>query len=110
MFAGQGDQSLCKTDEADAEGTVIDNRLDGVVFTKLFTIKPQRTHQERELLLEGSLLEVESLVKLLGCNIHGVAELVEELVDPVFAVVDAHALDGKFHYVDCGEGEVASTD
>ena len=110
VLADEGDERLCKTDEADTECSVVDYRLDCVVVSKLVAVKPERTHKERELLLESGLLEVESLVELLCRDLESPVELLEELVDPVFSVLDLHTLEGELHDIDCSEREVASSD
>ena len=103
VLAAKSDEGLCKTDESDAECTMIDDRLDAVILSKLLAVKPQSAHEERELLLEGCLLEIETVVELFCCDVEGVGQLVEELVDTVFLVRNAHALDSELHDVDGGE-------
>ena len=110
VLAAKCDKRLSKSDEADAEGSVVDYRLDCVVFSEFLAVKPECAHQERELLLESRLLEVESLVELLCRNVKSPSELVEELVDSVLLVLDAHALDSELHDVDCCEGKVSTAD
>ena len=108
MLAHKGNQGLCKTDEADGEGTLVDDALDGVVRLKLVRARPEPVHKQRELLLESGLLELESLVQLLCGNIHHSLEFLKELGNPVVLVLDAHTLDGKAHDIDGGEAEIAS--
>ena len=110
MLAYERDECLGKTDEADTESSVVDYSLDCVIVLKLVAVEPERAHQERELLLERSLLEVESLVELFRRDLESPVKLVEELVDPVISVLYVHALDGELHDVDRGEREVASSD
>ena len=64
VLADKGDKGLCKADESDSEGSVVDYCLDCVVVVELLAVKPESTHQKRELLLKCGLLEVESLMKL----------------------------------------------
>ena len=66
VLSNQCDKGLSQSDESDTECTVVDYRLDSVIFTELIAVDPECTHKERELLLEGCLLEVESFVELLG--------------------------------------------
>ena len=103
VLADEGDECLCESDESDTECSVVDYSLDCVVVSKLLAVKPKRTHQERELLLESCLLEIESLVELLCRNLKGPVELLEELVDSVLLVLDLHALECELHDVDCCE-------
>ena len=110
VLADQGDQSLCKSDESYTEGSMVDDRFDGIVLAELLAVQPQCTHQQRELLLEGCLLEVEPLVELLCGNLQCPVELVEEFVDPLLLVLYVHALDGELHDVDGSERKVASSD
>ena len=100
MLADKGDKRLCQSDESDTERSVVDYRFDGVIVAKLVAVHPERTHQERELLLESRLLEIESLVKLLCGNLKSPVQLFEELMDPVFLILYLHAFDGKLHDID----------
>ena len=65
VLSDEGDKGLGKSDKSDSKGSVVDYCLDCIVVSKLLAVEPERTHQERELLLESCLLEVESLVELL---------------------------------------------
>ena len=110
MLSDQGDKCLCKTDESDSEGSVIDYRFDCVVVRKLFAVQPQGTHKERELLFEGSLLEIESFVELSCGDLKRPVELLEEFVDPVFLALDTHTFYGELHDIDGSERKVSTTD
>ena len=110
VLSAKSDKRLRKTDKADAECTMIDYRLDSVVFTKLFTVKPECSHKERELFLESGLLEVESLVELPCSKIECPVKSVEEFVDSVLRVADVHTLDGEFDDIDGCERKVTATD
>ena len=103
MLAAKGDKRFCKTDEADAECSVVDHSLDGVVLSEFLAVKPQRAHKERELLLESSLLEVESFVQLLCRNVKCPVKFVEEFMYSVFLVRNVHALDRQLHDIDGSE-------
>ena len=100
MLSGKGNQGLGKSDETDAECSVVDHGFDGVVVGKFLAVKPEGSHEQRELLLEGGLLEVEPFVELLCGNLKCPVEFLEEFMVSVFLVLDTHALDGKFHDID----------
>ena len=111
VLAAQGDQALRKADEADGEGALVDDGLDGVVVVQFLGAQPEAVHQERELLLEGGLLEVEALVQLAGGDFQRPVELLEELLDAeVLVLLLLHGLDAQLHDVDRGEGQVAAAD
>ena len=59
---------------------------------------------------KSRFLEVVTLAELCGCDFKHVVELLEEGVDALFLVLDAHAFDCEFHDVDCGERQVAASD
>ena len=106
VFAYKGNESFCKADETDSEGTLVDNGLDAVVFLKILTSEPECTHQERELFLEGCFLEIEPLTKLFCRNVHCPVEFFEEFADSLLLVLNAHALDGESYDIDGSEGKV----
>ena len=111
VLATEGDQALGKADEADGEGALVDDGLDGVVVIQFLGTQPEAVHQERELLLESGLLEVEALVQLAGGDFQGPVELLEELLDAeVLVLLFLHGLDAQLHDVDRGEGQVAAAD
>ena len=103
MLSAKSDKRFGKSDESDTESTVVDDCLDGVILSEFLAVQPERTHEKRELLLHSGLLEVESLVELLCSNVKSPSEFVEELVDSVLLVLDAHALDCELHDIDCSE-------
>ena len=110
VLADERLEALCQSDESDAQCTVVDDALDGVRRLQLVSAHPEILHQQWELLCHGSLLELESLVQLLGCDIQQVVELGKEHVDALLLVLDAHAFDGELHDVDGREAQVASCD
>ena len=111
VLAAQGDQALRKADETDGEGALVDDGLDGIVVVQFLGTQPEAVHQERELLLEGGLLEVEALVQLAGGDFQRPVELLEELLDAeVLVLLLLHGLDAQLHDVDRGEGQVAAAD
>ena len=110
VLASQGHQTLGQTDEADAQRALVDDALDGVGRLQLVSTDPETLHQQRELLGEGRLLELETVVELLGGHLQHVVELGEEHVDALLLVGLIHALDGELDDVDGREREVTTSD
>ena len=111
MLADKGDKAFGKADKADGKRTLIHYRLDGILAFELLAAEPEAVHKERELLLEGGLLEVEALVELLGGNFKGPVKFLEEALDAcVLVVLLVHCLDGELYDIDGGEAEVAAAD
>ena len=111
MLADEGDKAFSQAYEADGKGTLVHYRLDGILAFELLTAEPQAVHKERELLLEGGLLEVEALVKLLGGDFESPVEFLEEALDAgVFVGLLVHCLDGELYDIDGREAEVAAAD
>ncbi len=111
VFSDQGDEALGQTDEANGQGPLVHDGLDGIVLLQFFAAQPEAAHEQRELLLEGGLLEIVTLVQLLGGNIQGPVQLLEEGLDAaLFVFLLLHGLDGQFHDVDGGEAQVAAAD
>ena len=108
VLAGKGDEALGQTDEPDAEGPLIDDRLYGLVGAQVLGAKPQARHQQGELFGQGRALKVVAVAELAGGNLQKIIKAVEERGDALFAILDAHALYGQTYDVDCGEGEVAT--
>ena len=109
VLAGEGNQTLGQTDEADAQRALVDDGGDGVVGLEVLRTHPQTLHQQGELLGVGRLLELEALVQLTGGDLQQVVELGEERSLTLLLLLDAHALDGELHDVDGGEADVAAT-
>ena len=103
-------QTLSQSDESDAQCTLIDNALDGIQWLQLVGTYPQVLHQQWELLGIGCLLEVETVVKLLCCNLQHLVELCKEHVYTLLLVLLLAALQRQFHYVDGREAQVSATD
>ena len=108
MLACQGYQTLGQADESDAERTLVDDTLDAVVGFQALGVVPQHTHQQRELLGEGGLLELEALVKLTRRQVHHLVQTLEEFGDTLLLVLDTHLFDGDAHNVDGCERQVAA--
>ena len=81
VLANQSHQTLCQSDKADAEGPLVDYALDGVHGAELVGTNPQALHQQGKLLGVGGLLELESVVELLGSHLQHTVELGEEQVE-----------------------------
>ena len=110
MLARQGYQALCQSDEADAECSLVDDALYSVRRLQLVSTDPETLHQQRELLGKGRLLELETVVKLLGCDLQHVIELREEHVDTLLLIGLTHALDGELDDVDGRKREITTSD
>ena len=110
VFADEGNQAFCQSDEADTQGSVVDDALDGLFRLQVFSAYPEILHEQRELLGHRRLLELEALVELLGCDVEDIVELGKEHVDALLFVFDAHALDGELHDVDGREAQVTAGD
>ena len=103
MLADKGYKAFCKPDETDTEGSMVDYRLNVFMLANLLAVKPERSHKERELLLQSGLLELESLIKLFCSYLKDVVKLLEELMKSVFLILYVHALKGKLHDIDGSE-------
>ena len=110
VLASECDKTLCQANEANTQCTLIDDRCDRVVGREVLATNPEATHEQRELLGEGCLLELHAVVQLLGSNLEQAVQLGEEGCYAVLLVLDVHALEGKAHDVDGREREVATTD
>lgn len=111
VLADEGDEAFGEADETDGEGALVDDGFDAVVVVELAAAEPQAAHQQRELLLEGGLLEVEAVVELAGGDVEGPVELLEEDAQALVPVLAGlHGLDAEFDDVDGREGEVAAAD
>ena len=108
VLADQCDQRLCQSYESDCERSLVDDALNGIVRAKLFRAEPQSVHQERELLLESGLLEVEAIIKLLGRNVQCPIEPAHKCCYTLFLVLDVHTFYGQSHDVYRGEAEVTA--
>ena len=108
MLADEGDKGLGKSDKSDSKGSVVDHCLDSVVVVELLAVKPECTHEKRELLLESCLLEIESLMELSCRNLESPVKLLEEFMYSVFLLLDIHTFDCKLHDVDGCERQVSS--
>ena len=51
MLAHKGYQTLGQAYEADSEGALVDDALDGVIVLKVLAAHPEGAHKQRELLL-----------------------------------------------------------
>ena len=110
VLASEGDKALCQTNETDTQCTLVDDGGDSLVGSKVLATYPQTAHEQGELLGEGGLLELHTVVQLLRCNLQEAVQLGKEGCYAVLAVLDVHTLDGQAHDVDGREGEVTATD
>lgn len=110
VLADKSHETFGQTDETDAEGAVIDDRLDGVGRFQYIRTIPQFRHHQGELFGKGSLLEVETVAQLTGSHFEYVVEILEEFFDTFLLVLYAHALDCDAYDVDGCEAEVSSAD
>ena len=99
MLAYKGDKTLSQTNESDTKSTLVDNTLDSICRSKFVGTYPKALHQQRELLYKGSLLELETIIQLLGCYLKHIIKFCKETVDTFLLIFNSHTLDGKFHDV-----------
>ena len=109
VLAGECHQALGQSYEADAEGSLVDDALDGVVGIELLAAYPEAVHEQGELLGEGRLLELEALVQLTCGELKQVVQFGEESCYALLLVLDVHALYGELYDIDCREADVATT-
>ena len=110
VLADECNQALRKADEADSERSLIDYGLYCVVGTELVGAVPEGTHHKRELLGKSRLLEIESFVELLGRHVEHLVEFLEETLDALLLIFDAHQFDGDAHDIDRRKTNVSAPD
>ena len=110
MLSYQGNQTLGQSDESDTQCSVIDNGSYGIVGAQLLAVYPKSLHQQGELLGEGRLLELHTLVQLLCRNLQQTVQFGKEGIDTVLLILDAHTFNGQTNDVDGREAEVTTTD
>ena len=69
VLASEGDKTLCQTNETNTQCTLVDDGGNGLVRREVLATDPQTTHEQRELLGEGCLLELHTVMQLLGGNL-----------------------------------------
>lgn len=109
VVTSQRHEALCQADEANAERALVDYALDGVLWLQLLTSVPKGRHEKWELLGASHLLEVETLVKLEGCDVQYLVKTLEEVGYALLLIDEAHALDGNADNIDCRKRQVAAT-
>ena len=109
MLARESNETFGKTDEPDTESTLIDNRLDTVVWLEVLSTIPETAHHERELLGKGSLLELITLVELLSHEFAHLVETEHEDLDTLLNRRLRHSLDSESNNIDSGKREVTTT-
>ena len=109
VFAGECYETFGQSDEANAEGALVDDAFDGVVGVEFFASDPEAVHEQGELLGKGGLLELKALMQLTCSKFEQIVELGEEGGYALLFVLDIHTLDGQFHDVDGGEADVAAS-
>ena len=109
MFTYKCNKALCQANESYTQCTLIDNAFNSVSRSQLVSTYPQTLHQQRELLGKSSLLELETIIKLLGSNLQHIIKLCKETVDTLLLIFDSHAFDGKFYDIDSREREVSTS-
>lgn len=108
MMPGEGHKTFGQSDKADTKRALIDNPLNGVLRLELLCSDPEILHEHGELLGQGSGLELEAVVELMGRHIEHFVEFLKELVHALLLVLNTHTLDGELHDIDSGETEVAT--
>ena len=110
VFSCKSHQTFSQTYETYTQRTLINDTLDGIHRSQFLGTDPKTLHQQRELLGEGRLLELETIVELFGCHFEHIIEFGKEHIDALLLVLLIHTLYGKLHNVDGGEGEVTTSD
>ena len=123
VLTNESHKALCQSNEADTQRTLIDDALDGIGRSQFLCTYPEALHQQRELLGESCLLELITVVELLGSHLEHVVELGKEQCDALLFHIIAqhftfhfstfhfqHALDGELHDVDGGKRQVTTPD
>ncbi len=110
VLSCEGNETFGKSDEADAEGAVVDYGLDGVVWLEAFGSVPELRHQKGELLHKRGFLEVETVAELTGRSFKYGIKALEEGGDALVGVAYAHTFDCDAHDVHGGEAQVAASD
>ena len=109
VLACECNETFGKTNESDTERTLIDNRLNAVVWLEVLSAIPQATHHERELLGKGCLLELITLVELLCHKFAHLVQTEHEDLDTLFERRFRHSLDSESHDIDGCKREVSTT-
>ena len=110
VLTREGYEGLGKSDESDAQRTLIDDTLDGVHRLQLVGTNPEALHEQGELLGEGGLLELETVVELLGSDLEHLIELGHEHVDALLLIFLLTTLQRQLHDIDGGEREITTPD
>ena len=113
VLTREGHEALCQSDEADTQCSLVDHTLDGIVGPKFVSTDPKTLHQQGELLCEGRLLELVTVVELLGSHLEHVVELRKEEVSPFLLDFFAQyfiVLSFTFHFLSAFQGEFYDVD
>ena len=108
VLACECNETFGKTNESDTERTLIDNRLNAVVWLEVLSAIPQATHHERELLGKGCLLELITLVELFCHKFAHLVQTEHEDLNSLFERRFRHSLDSESHDIDGCKREVTS--
>ncbi len=109
MFSSERDKTLRETDKPDAKRTLIDDTFNSVVRSKFFRTLPKSSHHKRELLCKSSLLELESVIKLLCSQFEDIVETFEEAFDTLVFILDTHTFNSKTDNIDSRERKISSS-
>ena len=110
VFSCKSHQTFSQTYETYTQRTLINDTLNGIHRSQFLGTDPKTLHQQRELLSEGRLLELETIVELFGCHFEHIIEFGKEHINALLLVLLIHTLNGKLHNVDGGEGKVTTSD
>ena len=110
VLTSQSHQTLSQSDEAYTERTLIDHTLNRIVGSQFIGTDPETLHQQGELLGKGRLLELETVVELLGSHFKHVIELGKEHIDSLLLILFLTALEGQFHDINRRERQVSTSD
>ena len=110
MLAGQSHQTFGKADEPDAECTLIDHGLNGLIRTQRVATVPKARHHERKLLGKRRLLKLKAVAELTRRDVKHRVKFGKEPFDALLFILNHHALNGYAHNVDRRKREIAATD
>ena len=109
MLPNQCYQTFCQSDETDAQSSLINNTLNGIIGVEFIGAYPQTAHQQWELLDKSCFLELEAFIQLLRCHFQHLIEFGKELSDTCFFIFYIHAFNSQTHNIDSGERKITTT-
>ena len=91
VLADESYEAFRQSDESDSEGTLVNDGLDGLVRFEVLASNPEALHEQRELLCERCLLEIEPVVELPCRHVEHVVRHQGALLGRGLGGADVHA-------------------